>query len=177
MVSARHWGRAIKAVFGDVTALTRIALSWLRYGKVATMGSWSGRRESNPYLLLGRQGSYHYTTPALQEEWVIHTPERVKPIISEIVSSLRSDTEISDGTMLLLANGAGCACRVACLHCCHVWSCPWNLVPCRVTLVIGSAVRWLRQFSGRKVRWCKWRRMRCPGSVADAKMAHCARQV
>ena len=25
---------------------------------------WSGRRESNPHLLLGRQGSYHYTTPA-----------------------------------------------------------------------------------------------------------------
>lgn len=25
---------------------------------------WSGRRESNPRLLLGRQGSYHYTTPA-----------------------------------------------------------------------------------------------------------------
>lgn len=27
-------------------------------------GGWSGRRESNPRLLLGRQGSYHYTTPA-----------------------------------------------------------------------------------------------------------------
>ena len=26
---------------------------------------WSGRRESNPRLLLGRQGHYHYATPAL----------------------------------------------------------------------------------------------------------------
>jgi hypothetical protein len=26
---------------------------------------WSGRRESNPQLLLGRQGHYHYATPAL----------------------------------------------------------------------------------------------------------------
>jgi hypothetical protein len=28
---------------------------------------WSGRRESNPRLLLGRQGHYHYATPA--ETW------------------------------------------------------------------------------------------------------------
>ncbi len=27
--------------------------------------NWSGRRESNPRLLLGRQGHYHYATPAL----------------------------------------------------------------------------------------------------------------
>ena len=26
--------------------------------------NWSGRRESNPRLLLGRQGHYHYATPA-----------------------------------------------------------------------------------------------------------------
>ena len=26
---------------------------------------WSGRRESNPRLLLGRQGHYHYATPAM----------------------------------------------------------------------------------------------------------------
>lgn len=28
------------------------------------MKFWSGRRESNPRLLLGRQGHYHYATPA-----------------------------------------------------------------------------------------------------------------
>ncbi len=29
---------------------------------------WSGRRESNPQLLLGRQGHYHYATPASRSE-------------------------------------------------------------------------------------------------------------
>jgi peptidoglycan/LPS O-acetylase OafA/YrhL len=29
------------------------------------VAEWSGRRESNPRLLLGRQGHYHYATPAL----------------------------------------------------------------------------------------------------------------
>ncbi len=36
------------------TGTTKISGEW-----------WSGRRESNPRLLRGRQRSYHYTTPAL----------------------------------------------------------------------------------------------------------------
>src|SRR6056297_2096000 len=45
--------------------------------------NWSGRRESNPHLLLGRQGSYHYTTPAHANRRVFHVARRVKSHCSE----------------------------------------------------------------------------------------------
>ncbi len=41
-------------------------MSTVDIGRASKGRGWSGRRESNPRLLLGRQGSYHYTTPALQ---------------------------------------------------------------------------------------------------------------
>src|SRR6056297_1931047 len=47
-------------------------------GKLSVSNSWSGRRESNPHLLLGRQGSYHYTTPAQRLRRIFQGALRVK---------------------------------------------------------------------------------------------------
>lgn len=61
-------------------------------------GDWSGRRESNPYLLLGRQGSYHYTTPAAPRQ--LDAPRAiVKPVGAPDVSPQKMKWLLSRSAM------------------------------------------------------------------------------